>query len=558
MRNSLNRNSLSNLFLLSVTLLAVVAIFAVPAISFGQDNGEPAINAEAVDASASLETTTESTATSSLSWDDQVNESLSGFAKTFSSIIFYKVNVLGVDIILVIAWLVIAAVFFTFYFQFINLTGMWHGVQLALGKHADDDAPGEITHFQALCTALSGTVGIGNIGAVAFAIAIGGPGALFWLIVAGFLGMTTKFAECTLGVKYRHENPDGTYSGGPMYYLNRGLADKGLPGLGKFLGGFYAVGLVFGCLGAGNMFQSNQAYSQFVVVTGGQDSYFADRGWLFGIMLAIVLGLVIIGGIKSIAKVTSKLVPLMAVLYCSCATVVLVMNAHYIPGAISWVFREAFGTSQVSGGMVGIMMIGFQRALFSNEAGLGSASVAHAAVKTRYPITEGLVATVGPFLDTIVICTLTSLCIITSMLAVDDFISTVSNDVSNLAVGIDLTSAAFERNISWSPYLIAVAGLLFALSTMISWSYYGTRAWCYLVGEGNIRILIFNAIFCCFSALGCMLKLGAVIDISDALIWLIAVPNIIGLYVLSSDLKSDLREYITMVRQRAEDKSQTQ
>ena len=483
-----------------------------------------------------------------VSWDEQVNESLSGFAKAFSDIIFYKVEVAGIEITLVIVWLVIAAVFFTLYFKFINLTGMWHGVQLALGKDNDADAPGEITHFQALCTALSGTVGIGNIGAIAFAIAIGGPGALFWLIVAGFLGMTTKFAECTLGVKYRQSNADGTFSGGPMYYLNRGLADRGFPALGKFLGGFYAVGLVFGCLGAGNMFQSNQAYSQFVVVTGGSDSYFADRGWLFGIVLAFVLGMVIIGGIKSIAKVTSKLVPLMAVLYCSCAVVVLLMNAQYIPGAIAWVFRESMGTEQVSGGMVGIMMIGFQRALFSNEAGLGTASIAHAAVKTRYPVTEGLVATVGPFLDTIVICTLTSLCIITSMLAVDDFIGTVSSDGSNLAVGIDLTSAAFERNIPWSPYLIAVAGVLFALSTMISWSYYGTRAWCYLVGEGKIRILVFNAIFCCFSALGCMLKLGAVIDISDALIWLIAVPNIIGLYILCSDLKSDLRDYLAMVR----------
>ena len=533
------QRSFLHLLFLALPLTAFMVLSVHPRTAVGlEDDDQPAM-AEVNDSAESSNV---------VSWDEQVNESLSGFAKAFSDIIFYKVEVAGIEITLVIVWLVIAAVFFTLYFKFINLTGMWHGVQLALGKDNDADAPGEITHFQALCTALSGTVGIGNIGAIAFAIAIGGPGALFWLIVAGFLGMTTKFAECTLGVKYRQSNADGTFSGGPMYYLNRGLADRGFPALGKFLGGFYAVGLVFGCLGAGNMFQSNQAYSQFVVVTGGSDSYFADRGWLFGIVLAFVLGMVIIGGIKSIAKVTAKLVPLMAVLYCSCAVVVLLMNAQYIPGAIAWVFRESMGTEQVSGGMVGIMMIGFQRALFSNEAGLGTASIAHAAVKTRYPVTEGLVATVGPFLDTIVICTLTSLCIITSMLAVDDFIGTVSSDGSNLAVGIDLTSAAFERNIPWSPYLIAVAGVLFALSTMISWSYYGTRAWCYLVGEGKIRILVFNAIFCCFSALGCMLKLGAVIDISDALIWLIAVPNIIGLYILCSDLKSDLRDYLAMVR----------
>jgi AGCS family alanine or glycine:cation symporter len=539
------RENFLHFLFLALPLIAFLVLSVHPrAVAALEDDGQQA-NVAVNDSAAS---------SSVISWDEQVNESLSGFAKAFSDIIFYKVEVAGIEVTLVIVWLVIAAVFFTLYFRFINLTGMWHGVQLALGKDNDEDAPGEITHFQALCTALSGTVGIGNIGAIAFAIAIGGPGALFWLIIAGFLGMTTKFAECTLGVKYRQSNADGTFSGGPMYYLNRGLADREFPALGKFLGGFYAAGLVFGCLGAGNMFQSNQAYSQFVVVTGGADSYFADRGWLFGIILAFVLGMVIIGGIKSIAKVTSKLVPLMAVLYCSCAVIVLLMNAQHILGAIAWVFRESMGTEQVSGGMVGIMMIGFQRALFSNEAGLGTASIAHAAVKTRYPVTEGLVATVGPFLDTIVICTLTSLCIITSMLAVDDFIGTVSSDGSNLAVGIDLTSAAFERNIPWSPYLIAVAGVLFALSTMISWSYYGTRAWCYLVGEGKIRIFVFNAIFCCFSALGCMLKLGAVIDISDALIWLIAVPNIIGLYILCSDLKSDLRDYLAMVRQGRADK----
>ena len=486
----------------------------------------------------------------SVSWDDSVNAALGSFAKKFSGVIFYQVKIRGTELTLVIVWLVIAASFFTLYFKFINLTGMWHGISLALSKSTDEDAPGEITHFQALCTALSGTVGIGNIGAIAFAIATGGPGALFWLIVAGFLGMTTKFVECTLGVKYRLKNADGTFSGGPMYYLNRGLADKGMPGFGKILGGFYAIGLVFGCLGAGNMFQSNQAYSQFVVVTGGQESYFAERGWLFGILLAFVLGLVIIGGIKSIAKVTSTLVPLMAVLYCSLAVVVVIMNAAYIPAAIAWVFREAFNPTSIKGGLVGIMMLGFQRALFSNEAGLGSASVAHAAVKTRHPVTEGLVATIGPFLDTIVICSLTSLCIITSMLAVDDFISSVAGEGTNLAIGIDLTSAAFERNISWSPYLIAVAGVLFALSTMISWSYYGTRAWCYLVGEGKGRIMIFNFFFCCFSALGCVLKLSAVIEISDALIWLIAIPNIIGLYILCPGVKADLQEYMAMIKNR--------
>ena len=480
--------------------------------------------------------------------DQWVNDMFGAAAANLSAVVFYEVEVGGVRFTLVIVWLIVAAVFFTASFRFVNIWGLPQGLRIVQGDYSYSDAPGEISHFQALCTALSGTVGIGNIGAMAYAIAYGGPGVLFWLIVAGFFGMTTKFVECTLGVKYRRQNADGSVSGGPMYFLERGFAERGMMRIGKFLGGFYAIGMVVGCLGVGNMFQSNQAYSQFVVVTGGPNSFFVDKGWLFGLITALVLGLVIIGGIKSIAKVTSKLVPLMAVLYCVFAVIIIVMNIQYVPTAILWVFRDAFHPRAVSGGMVGIIMIGFQRALFSNEAGLGSASVAHSAVKTQHPVTEGLVATIGPFLDTIVICSLTSMCIITSMVAVSDFQSTIPGGGENLAMGIQLTSAAFERNISWSPYLIAVAAMLFALSTMISWSYYGAKAWTYLVGEGTAKTNVFNFVFCVFAALGCMVQLGPVIEISDALIYLICVPNIIGLYVLGPAVKRDLDDYFDAVR----------
>lgn len=483
--------------------------------------------------------------------DDWVNNALKGPVSKFVDFIFWGPTIgegeNSTTIVLVIVWLIAAAIFLTIYFRFINIRGFKQAIRIVRGDYDDPDAPGEVSHFQALSTAVSATVGIGNIGAIAFAIAMGGAGAVFWLIIAGFLGMTTKFVECTLGVKMRQENPDGSFSGGPMYYLEKGFREKGFPGFGRAMGIIYAIGMVVGCLGIGNMFQSNQAFEQFIVVTGGSASFFGDKGWLFGIVIAAIVGLVIVGGIKSIARVTSKLVPTMALLYITSGILVILMNFQYIDDVVARILREAFNPQAIGGGTLGIMMLGFKRALFSNEAGLGSAPIAHAAVKTKYPVTEGLVAIIGPFLDTIIICTITSFCILTSMEAVEGFAQSVSGD-GNMAIGIQLTSAAFERNIPGSQYLIAVAALLFAVSTMIAWSYYGLKGWTYLFGEGEKRTKTFNIMFCGFIVLGCMMQLGVVIDFSDALVYLICVPNILGLYIFAPIVKKELEEYFSKLK----------
>ncbi len=465
-----------------------------------------------------------------------INAAVQPLTTLVSSIIFFKISVFGAQLPLVVLWLVGGALFFTFYFGFINVRGFGHAVRLVRGDYADPNHKGEVSHFQALSTAVSGTVGVGNIAGVAVAISMGGPGATFWMILAGLLGMSTKFVECALGTHYRRENPDGTVSGGPMYYLERGLAERGMAGFGKGMARFYALGIVIGCMGIGNMFQSNQAYVQFVNVTGGMDgSWFSDKGWLFGILIAGTVAAVIIGGIKSIARVAEKIVPFMAGLYCTSALIIIGMNYEAIPFAFEAIISGAFSADGVAGGALGVMIIGFQRAVFSNEAGIGSASIAHSAVRTNEPITEGYVALLEPFIDTVVICTITALVIVTTFYYDPNFTEGLD--------GIAMTSAAFERNISWSPYLIAVAGILFAFSTMLAWSYYGLKGWTYLVGEGRGADLGFKAVFCLFIVLGASIQLGAVLDFSDALVFVICVPNILGLYFLAPSLKARLKEY---------------
>ena len=471
-----------------------------------------------------------------MSLDQQIDLLIKPIAQGLSDIVFYQISVFGQGFPLIVLWLVTAAVFFTAYLGFINIRGFSSAINIVSGKNGKPRGPGEISHFQALSTAISGTVGVGNIGGVAVAITLGGPGAAFWLFMAGFLGMSTKFVECTLGVKYRRENADGSVSGGPMYYLERYLLDRGFPQLGKLLGGFYAVSLVIGCFGIGNMFQSNQAYVQVLSITGGEDSFFADKGWLFGLLLASSIGAVIIGGIRSIANVASKIVPFMAVLYVFSAILIIAMSAEHLLGAIGLIVSSAFEASSVTGGAVGAMIIGFQRAVFSNEAGIGSASIAHSAVKTDEPVTEGLVSLLEPFIDSMVICTLTSLVIVTTA---------YPNGLMDGGLeGIALTSAAFAHHISWSPYVMSIAALLFAFSTSIAWAYYGLKGWTYLFGEGVITQLIFKGIFCGFICLGCMIQLSAVLDFSDAMVFLIAVPNIIGLYLYGPEVKRDLKAYL--------------
>ncbi|GAB5414988.1 MAG: alanine/glycine:cation symporter family protein [Congregibacter sp.] len=474
------------------------------------------------------------------SFDEQVEALVGPYSNALSDFVFYRIDVFGQAFPLIVIWLLAAAVFFTLYMGFINLRGMRLAIRHVRGEFYNPTAKGEITHFQAVATAISGTVGIGNIGGVAVAIVVGGPGAAFWLVAAGFLSMSTKLVECTLGVKYRRSNADGSVSGGPMFYLEHYFSSRAWPRVGKALGSFYALSLVIGCLGIGNMFQSNQAYAQFVVISGGENSFFADKGWLFGIAIALVVGAVILGGIRSIARVASLIVPFMGVLDVVSALIIIAMSYEYLPGAVALIVGDAFTMESATGGMLGAMIVGFQRALFSNEAGIGSASIAHSAVQTREPVSEGLVSLLEPFIDTVVICTLSSLVIVTTAFPH----GLIEQDLE----GIALTSAAFEHHISWAPYPLAMAALLFAFSTSISWSYYGLKGWTYLFGEAVWTQVLFKAIFCGFIALGCMIQLGAVLDFSDAMIFLIAIPNILGLYLFAPEVKRDLKDYLARIR----------
>ncbi len=471
--------------------------------------------------------------------DDAINEAISPVTNVIVGVIFYSLPISDtISIPLIVVWLVIAAAVATFYFNFISFRAFGHALDLIKGDYSNPKDAGEVSHFQALATALSGTVGLGNIAGVAIAVSIGGPGATFWMILAGLMGMSLKFAECTLGVKYRNEYADGTVSGGPMYYMSKGLAEKGMGGLGKFLAVFFAICCIAGALGGGNMFQANQSFQQFVNVTGGEGSFFADKGWLFGLVVAIVVGAVIIGGIKSIAKVTEKVVPFMAVIYCTAAIIIILVNITEVPAAIGAIVTGAFAPEGVAGGAVGALIQGFRRAAFSNEAGVGSASIAHSAVRTKEPITEGLVALHEPFIDTVVICTMTALVIVI----------TGAYTAGGGMSGVELTSSAFESAFSWFPYILAVAVILFAFSTMLSWSYYGAKCWTYLFGENRTTDLIFKVIFCVFVVIGASMNLGPVVDFSDAAIFAMAIVNIAALYILFPVVKEDLNSYWTRLK----------
>ena len=485
---------------------------------------------------AALTGTALAPAASASSLDETIDTLVGPLANGISSIVFYPVPFFGQQFPIVVLFLIVAAAFFTVYFNFLNIRGFRHAIRVARGDFANPAHTGDVSHFQALATAVSGTVGIGNIGGVAVAISVGGPGATFWMIVAGVLGMSTKFAECTLSVKYRRVNDDLSVSGGPMYYLSRGLAELRMPRFGKSLGVFYAIGIVIGCMGIGNMFQSNQAFAQILNVTGGAEaSWLAGKGWLVGTVFAVLIALVVLGGIRSIARVTGRLVPFMAVFYSLGAIGIIAWNYEALPFAINAIASGAFTSEGVYGGAIGAMIVGFQRAVFSNEAGIGSAAIAHAAARTEDPAAEGHVALLEPFIDTVVVCTLTALVIVTTLYYVPGFTDGLG--------GIEMTSAAFERNLSAAPYFIAVAGVLFAYSTMLAWCYYGLKGWTYLVGESRAADLGFKATFCAFTVLGASTQLSTVLDFSDAMVFLICIPNILGLYLLAPVVKRELARY---------------
>lgn len=433
--------------------------------------------------------------------------------------------------------LILGAIFFTVYFGFVNFRRIGLSLDIVRGKYTDPTEKGEVSHFQALTAALSATVGLGNIAGVAIAISIGGPGATFWMILAGFLGMSAKFVECTLGVKYRKIAPNGEVSGGPMYYLSQGLAEKGLGKLGKVLAAVFAVMCIGGSFGGGNMVQVNQAFSQVASLEFVQGTWLADNGWFFGLIMALLVAIVIIGGIKSIANVTDKIVPFMVSIYVAAALVIIFMNVSEVPATFGLIFTGAFAPKAIAGGFVGVLIQGFRRAAFSNEAGVGSASIAHAAVKTNNPASEGLVALLEPFIDTVIVCTMTALVIIIT-----------GNHITAETEGVALTSRAFSSAIPWFKYVLALAVLLFAFSTMISWSYYGLKSWTYLFGNSRVSDITYKVMFCGFVVVGAASSLKAVFDFSDAMIFAMVFPNVIGLVILAPVVKEELNKYLAKIK----------
>ncbi|MCY7310908.1 MAG: alanine:cation symporter family protein [Chitinophagaceae bacterium] len=536
--------------------IALLAFIVIPALSFSQD--------------APPET--------KKGLDQRINEAFQPVTDATSNIVFYSINIGGVSIPLIVMLLALGALFFTLAFRFVNIRLFGLAIKVVRGKYDDlekDATPvsssavnvangdivdtikneshhGEVNHFQALATAVSGTVGLGNIAGVAIAIAIGGPGATFWMIVCGLIGMSSKFVECTLGVKYRDIDKNGVVYGGPMYYLKKGFAEKNLAGLGKVLAGLFAILCVGGSFGGGNAFQSNQAAQQIVSMTGMTGS---SAGFIIGVILAIITGIVIIGGIKKIATVTEKIVPFMAILYIVASLIIIFANFSYIDDAFRMIFTEAFSPRAGLGGLMGVLIIGFRRAAFSNEAGAGSASIAHSAVKTKYPASEGVVSLLEPFIDTVVICTMTALVII--MFNKDGVMfpyggdgrgAVILNENGASVSGVDLTSIAYNQVIPHFSYVLTIAIVLFAFSTMISWSYYGLQAWKYLFGRSKAADLSYKILFLLFVVIGASVSLTAVTDFSDAMILAMVFPNMIGLLFLFPRVREELKRYLTAIK----------
>lgn len=438
-----------------------------------------------------------------------------------------------ITIPLVVAWLVVASVFLTVRMGFINIRAFKHAIQVTSGKFTDPNAVGDVSHFQALTTALSATVGLGNIAGVAIAVSMGGPGATFWMICAGLIGMTAKFTECTLGQQYRSIGPDGNVLGGPMVYLSKGLAEIGWPKFGKGLAIFFAILCIGGSLGGGNSFQVNQSMNALQETV----PILADYPWAYGLIMMTMVGIVILGGIKRIASVADKIVPLMAVVYVLAAITVLVMNAGQIPAAFGAIISGAFNPDAMYGGFIGVLIIGFQRAAFSNEAGAGSAAIAHSAARTDYPVREGIVALLEPFIDTVVVCTMTALVIvITGAYNNPEYASLVTGNQ-----GAALTSRAMGQEIAFFPYVLSAAVFLFAYSTMISWSYYGERCWVWMFGPKSS--LSYRLLFLLFVFLGSIITATNVLDFGDLMILGMAFPNLVGVYLLHGKVRRELNAY---------------
>jgi AGCS family alanine or glycine:cation symporter len=501
-------------------------------------------------------------------FDQRIDEAFAPIADVVNRIVFFEIPLGSASIPFIVVLLVIGAVFFTLYFSFINIRKFGLAIRVVRGKYdyldknaahvhpdelnvsdngdnpdtiKDESHHGEVNHFQALATAVSGTVGLGNIAGVAVAVAVGGPGATFWMIVCGLLGMSTKFVECTLGVKYRDLDKNGTVYGGPMYYLSRGMSETKAAVLGKPLAILFAILCIGGSFGGGNAFQSNQATAQIVSMMGLSGG---STGFIIGLILAFLVGIVIIGGIKRIAQVTEKIVPFMAGLYIVASLIIIFAHFSLIDDAFAQIFREAFSPQAGIGGLMGVLIVGFRRAVFSNEAGAGSAAIAHSAVRTRYPASEGIVALLEPFIDTVVICTMTALVIVIYNMDGSHF---TYGSPGNLG-GVDLTSAAYNDVIPHFSYVLTVAIVLFAFSTMISWSYYGLQAWKFLFGRSKASDLSYKLLFLAFVVIGASATLNAVISFSDAMILAMVFPNMIGLFFLFPKVKQELDRYLSAIK----------
>ncbi len=527
--------------LLKTKFTLLFAMIMLPLLSFGQEVG----------------------------WDEKIDQAFKPVSDFFSAIIFFEI-LPGTPLVIVL--LVLMALFFTIYFGFPNVRYFKTAVNVVRGKYddvegghslgdeaagvdgdirdtiRDESQDGEVSHFQALATAVSGTVGNGNIAGVALAIALGGPGATFWMIICGFLGMSTKFVECTLGVQYRDVGPDGTIYGGPMYYISKGLKERGFATLGKIAAVFFAIFCIGGSFGGGNAAQSNQAT---IVVKDLLSWNSTSAGTIIGIVLAILVGIIIIGGIKRIASVTEKVVPFMAVLYLLACIYILISNAGLVPSAFGQIFAQAFTPQAGIGGLIGVLLIGFKRAAFSNEAGAGSASIAHSAVKTKYSASEGLVALLEPFIDTVVICTMTALVII---IFNSGGIFDYGGEGGQVLIdgvayeGAGITSLAFAEYIPYSDVFLTVAVVLFAVSTMISWSYYGLQSWKFLFGRGKGADMVYKLLFCLFIIIGAAANMGSIWAFSDAMIFAMVFPNMIGLFFLYPVVKKQLDRYLGAIK----------
>lgn len=478
--------------------------------------------------------------------EDTINSFFEPFAAWISGWVFYAFPVGGIEIPIVVLWLVAAAAIITTVLGFVQFRYFKLSIEVIRGKFSRPDDPGEITHFQALSSALSGTVGLGNIAGVGAAMALGGAGATFWMIICGLLGMATKFAECTMGVKYRKQNADGTFSGGPFKYMPVAFGRLFGKVPAMILTGLFAIAIFGFGVGGGNMFQANQTFVQAQEVTGGDDGFLGSDGasLIFGLILAGLVAAVIIGGIKSIGRVTSRLVPFMGVTYVIACLFVILANASHVPSAVGSIFEGAFTPQAGLGGLVGVLIVGFQRAAFSNEAGLGSAPIAHSPVKTRRPVSEGFVALTEPFIDTVVVCTMTALTIIIA--DHESFQGGVQQVIDGGPVpdGVSLTSDAFGTFLPWFPAVLAVAVALFAFSTLVTWSYYGEKAWEFFFGHTKMSLNLYRLIFCTFTVIGTVLTFGQVLTITDSFLFICGFINLAALYILLPEIRKEMKEYI--------------